>query len=74
MKTEYTAWAVQVLRDGEWQFLTGDEGLCDPYGVVTFRTRDEARHECSMVRPISAEITKARPCRVRVTVEEICHA
>jgi len=63
MKTTYTAWAVQVLRDGEWEVLQPLwRSLCD--------TRRDARLEAAWLRHGPSE-TKAKACKVRVTVEEV---
>jgi len=62
MKTTYTAWAVQVLRDGEWEVLTPLwRGLSD--------SRVDARVEAQTRREHYRDKTRIR--KVRVTVETL---
>jgi len=58
MKTTYTAWAVQVLRDGEWVWFA-------PNLLPMFRTRWEARWCAGGIDG------RRRVRKVRVTVEEV---
>lgn len=60
MKTEYTAWAVQVLRDGKWDFF---QSGCD--WPILFSARSGAR---AWAR---GEPQKTRVRKVKVTVEEV---
>jgi len=55
VKTAYTAWAVQVLRDGEWELED------------TWPTRGHARVWAKAV----GRKGKTRVRKVRVTVEEV---
>lgn len=64
MKTEYTAWAVQVLRDGEWEFASDWSW---PKQALICPTREEARNAARWEMEANVH---ARVRKVRVTVEE----
>jgi len=74
VKTTYDAWAVQVLRDGEWRFCGRyyfpPHGSAKPslegHRLSAFETRKAAR---DAARVGCAGKTRVR--KVRVTVEEV---
>jgi len=64
-KTEYTAWAVQVLRDGEWEW-------CEHVSLTTYTDVKSAEYLVALhCRCNKSGDEAARVRKVRVTVEEV---
>jgi len=65
VKTTYDAWAVQVLRDGEWEWYA-------PVDLTTYREIESAKFlvDLHCMRDMSGD-ADARVRKVRVTVEEV---
>jgi len=61
MKTTYTAWAVQVLRDGEW--------VIESPWIDLHEIREDARGDAKDLRDSFGRTARVR--KVRVTVEEV---
>lgn len=61
MKTEYTAWAVQVLRDGEWVIES-------PWWDLR-EIRQDAREQAKDLRHSFGKTARVR--KVKVTVEDL---
>jgi hypothetical protein len=66
MKTTYAAWAVQVLRDGEWEWQMRSDGGHGE-AVALYSVRWLARYALRYLAPD----VKRRVRKVRVTVEEV---
>jgi hypothetical protein len=66
MKTTYTAWAVQVLRDGEWEWYENHRAF-----VPLKRGQVGINHTRIDARLLRSFLNNARVRKVRVTVEEV---